>query len=134
LLFRFGMVPSVLLADDEPSVSEALSPLLELAGMHVQAVATPEEAERALAERAYDLLIADLSFTGQRGVEGLALIERAKRAFPALRAVLFTAHGSPDLLAEALRRGADDAWSKALPIEELVARARRLGLGSRTDH
>ncbi len=128
------MAPSVLLADDEPSVSEALAPLLELAGMRVQAVASPEEAERALAERAYDLLIADLSFTGQRGVEGLALIERAKRAFPALRAVLFTAHGSPDLLAEALRRGADDAWSKALPIEELVARARRLGLGSRTDH
>lgn len=129
-----GMAHFVLLADDEPSVFEALAPVLELAGMRVEAAATPEEAERALSERRFDLLIADLSFSGQRGTEGLGLIERAKRANPALCAVLFTAHGSADLLAEALRRGADDAWSKALPIDELVARARRFGCRPATDH
>jgi DNA-binding NtrC family response regulator len=123
------MGAKVLIVDDDASVHASLSQLLELEGFAVLGATTMSEAVSIVEEEACDLVLADLSLSATGGREGLLLIERLKARRSDLPVVLFTAHGSVEIFAEAKRRGAADAWSKDVEIPEFLRRVRARGSG-----
>jgi signal transduction histidine kinase len=59
----------ILLVEDEPYALEALVEMLEAEGYAVTACTSGEEALRALAQNAYDVLLTDVLMPGQNGTE-----------------------------------------------------------------
>jgi DNA-binding NtrC family response regulator len=112
----------VLLVDDEPSILDALRPLLEMEGLDVAASRTLDEAIGALNEESFDVVLADLSLSGAGGREGLDLAEWIRRERPAVDVVLLTAYGGRDVEEEARRRGAIEVWNKGADVLPLVRR------------
>jgi two-component system NtrC family response regulator len=111
----------ILIVDDDPSVTASLSLLLKQAGHPSAAAASPEEALRALEERAVDLVLQDMNFSRRTsGEEGLQLLARIKEQRPALPVILMTAWGSIPLAVEGMKRGASDFVTKPWTREQLL--------------
>jgi DNA-binding response OmpR family regulator len=111
----------LLVVDDEPAIRFALSEYFRLNGWAVDAAAGKSDAEDLLASTAYEVVIADVRLTGLHGVEGLDVIQRSRRLCPRARVVVLTGNGTPELEAEARRRGADAFLHKPLPLVHLEA-------------
>ena len=91
----------VLLVEDSQGVARALHRALGLhqtSNFHVETCATGEDALERLYETAFNLLISDLRLPG---INGLELLRRANQLRPALRSILITAYGSPEIEKEA---------------------------------
>jgi DNA-binding response OmpR family regulator len=116
----------LLIIDDEAAIRFALSEYFEECGWDVDAAAEKEEAEALLAHTEYAVVIADLRLTGIYGVEGLDIIQWSRHLRPETRVVLLTGNGTPEIEAEARRRGADAFLHKPLPLPELARVVTRL--------
>jgi len=68
--------PAVLLVEDDTSIRDVLVELFDVDGTDVTAVATLDEAKRALGRRTYDLIVTDLNLAGKRD-GGLPVIAAA---------------------------------------------------------
>jgi DNA-binding NtrC family response regulator len=119
---------TILIVDDEASVRESLTPILESEDVQVNSAASAEEAEVILKDHKFDLVITDLRLGGSMGTEGLDLISRVKELEPSTQVVLMTAFGSREVEMEARRRGAADFWKKSILIPDLISRVRALGI------
>jgi DNA-binding NtrC family response regulator len=106
--------PSVLAADDQPQILEALTLLLQPAGFRVDAVGSPELALHAMRNQSYDALLMDLNYTRDTtsGREGLELLRQVLEIDAQLPVIVMTAWASVDLAVEAMRRGARDFITK----------------------
>jgi DNA-binding response OmpR family regulator len=111
----------LLIVDDEAAIRFALSEYFRENGWAVDAAAEKEEAEALLACTEYAVVIADLRLTGIYGVEGLDIIQWSRHLRPETRVVLLTGNGTPEIEAEARRRGADAFLHKPLPLPQLEA-------------
>jgi len=111
----------ILIVDDDPSVTASLSLLLKQAGYVSRAAGTPEEALRALADEACDLVIQDMNFSRRTsGEEGLALLARIKTTRPGVPVILITAWGSIPLAVEGIKAGAADFVTKPWSNQQIV--------------
>jgi len=104
----------------------SLRSVLESLDLEITTVASAAQALSLVRRRAFDLVITDLRLAGPQSQEGLDLIPRIKQLCPGAEVVLFTAFGTPEVLRDAMERGATAAWEKTLPIPELVLRIRGL--------
>jgi DNA-binding response OmpR family regulator len=111
----------LLIVDDEAAIRFALSEYFRENGWAVDAASEKEEAEALLSCTEYAVVIADLRLTGIYGVEGLDIIQLSRHLRPETRVVLLTGNGTPELEAEARRRGADAFLHKPLPLPQLEA-------------
>ena len=111
----------LLVVDDEAAIRFALSEYFRGNGWSVDSAAEKEEAEALLTCTEYAVVIADLRLTGISGVEGLDIIQLSRHLRPETRVVLLTGNGTPELEAEARRRGADAFLHKPLPLARLEA-------------
>ena len=111
----------LLVVDDEAAIRFALSEYFRENGWTVDSAAEKEEAEALLACTEYAVVIADLRLTGIYGVEGLDIIQLSRHLRPETRVVLLTGNGTPEIEAEARRRGADAFLHKPLPLPQLEA-------------
>lgn len=116
----------ILVVDDEEAIRDATREYLTALGYHVDAAQEREEAEALLSTATYSLVIADMRLTGVHGREGLELVGYLRERCPWARVVVLTAYGSPDLEAEARRRGADVFLEKPVPLSELARLANQL--------
>jgi DNA-binding response OmpR family regulator len=107
--------------DDEAPIRFALTEYFRDSGWTVDAAAEKEEAEALLACTVYSVVIADLRLTGISGVEGLDIVQSSRHLRPETRVVLLTGNATPELEAEARRRGADAFLQKPLPLFQLEA-------------
>lgn len=115
--------PSVLIADDQPDVLEALRLLLKAEGIRAEAVSSPKGVRDALAQEEFDLLLADLNYARDTtsGLEGLDLIAQVQQLDPSLPVVVMTAWATVDIAVEAMRRGARDFVQKPWDNARLLA-------------
>jgi DNA-binding NtrC family response regulator len=131
-------IPRILIADDQPSVLEALRLLLKPEGFEIDSASSPASVLAELESRDYDVVLIDLNYARDTtsGQEGLDLLTRIQAMDSTLPVVLMTAWGSIELAVEAMRRGARDfiqkPWDNArllaiLRIQVDLARALRQG-------
>ncbi|HEY1184045.1 MAG TPA: sigma-54 dependent transcriptional regulator [Bryobacteraceae bacterium] len=106
--------PSILIADDQADVLEALRLLIKAEGYVAEAVTAPAAALHAIEARDFDAVLMDLNYTRDTtsGQEGLELLERILNLDAALPVIVMTAWGSVELAVEAMRRGARDFIQK----------------------
>ena len=106
--------PSILIADDQPDVLEALRFLVKGEGYQAEAVNSPPEAIDAVESRDFDVVLMDLNYTRDTtsGQEGLDLLNRIQSLDSTLPVIVMTAWGSVELAVEAMRRGARDFIQK----------------------
>ena len=114
---------TVLVADDQPDVVEALRLLLKAEGYATRAARSPQDALAALDDGEPDLLLMDLNYARDTtsGQEGLELLDRVRQLAPELPVVVMTAWGTIELAVEAMRRGARDFLAKPWDNERLLA-------------
>jgi DNA-binding NtrC family response regulator len=106
--------PSVLIADDQGDVIEALRLLLKNEGFDTHAVNSPAAVLHALERRDFDALLLDMNYTRDTtsGKEGLELLDQLQVLEPTLPIIVMTAWGSVGGAVEAIRRGARDYIEK----------------------
>ena len=90
--------PRILVVDDEPAILLTYTAILEQHGYEVTGVPSVEEAEKALEERAFDLLC-DLTLGS--GHSGLEVVEFARERHPRIEAVLLTGFADRKTTSEA---------------------------------
>ena len=107
-------IPTILIADDQPDVLEALKFLIKGEGYQAEAVTSPAAVLDAIERREFDALVMDLNYTRDTtsGQEGLDLLTRIQNLDTTLPMVVMTAWGSVELAVEAMRRGARDFIQK----------------------
>jgi len=115
--------PSILIADDQPDVLEALRLLLKADGYQIKAVSSPSHVIESLTQQDFDLLLIDLNYTRDTtsGQEGLDLLKRIQSLDPSLPVVVMTAWGSVELAVEAIKRGARDFIQKPWENSRLLS-------------
>ncbi len=117
------MTGRILVVEDEPAISDAVSYALRAAGYEVEAV---DDGDRALAEarsRRYDLMVLDLLLPGLPGLEVCHTLREERSDLPI---VMLTARDAELERVEGLDTGADDYLTKPFSVAELVSRVRSL--------
>jgi phosphoserine phosphatase RsbU/P len=115
----------ILIAEDQPDVSEALRLLLKGAGYTTEWANSPPRVLDALARTAFDAVLLDLNYTRDTtsAEEGLELIARLRELDRTLPMIAMTAWGSIEIAVEAMRRGAGDfvpkPWDNARLLSTL---------------
>ncbi len=120
----------ILIAEDDQVLADGLQRTLRKAGYAVEHVASGSEADAALSDHEFDLLILDLGLPKLHGLEVLRRLRGRGAATPVL---ILTATDSVEERVKGLDLGADDYMAKPFALLELEARVRALtrrGLGT----
>jgi NtrC-family two-component system response regulator AlgB len=105
-----------LVVDDEPNIRRTLSMALESMGFEATNAATGARALDELKTRRFDVMLLDLRFGQESGVD---VLKEALRIAPALAVVMMTAFGTIETAVEAMRCGAFDYLPKPCTPEQL---------------
>lgn len=111
----------ILIVDDEELIVLAMRRYFEGLGYFVDSAHELEEAQALLANRRYNLVIADLRLTGIGGVEGLQIVSDIHHRCADTRVVLLSAYGTPEIERESYNRGADAFLHKPKSMMEIAS-------------
>ncbi|MCL1926538.1 MAG: sigma-54 dependent transcriptional regulator [Syntrophorhabdaceae bacterium] len=100
----------VLVVDDEQSLRQLLSIFFKKDGFEVDTASSLAEAEKAIEEKAYDLVLTDLRMG--KPDDGLNVLRAAVSKNPWTQVVVMTAYGTLDTVKEAIKLGAYDYLTK----------------------
>lgn len=105
---------TVLVADDQPDVIEALRLLLKGAGYRIETARSTTGILSAIETHSLDAVLMDLNYARDTtsGREGLDLLYRIRAIDDSLPVIVMTAWGSVEGAVEAMRRGASDYVEK----------------------
>jgi two-component system, NtrC family, response regulator AtoC len=106
----------ILIVDDEEIVRESLSAWLEKDGYTLATVPDGETALDRIRKERWSILLVDLKMPG---IDGLHVLEEAKRVQPDVAAVIMTAYATVDTAVAAMKIGAYDYLVKPFDPEEL---------------
>ena len=107
---------SILIVDDEQSMRDFLTILLQKEGYKVTAQANGAGALQCLEKQSFDLVISDIRMPG---IGGLDLLHSIKGKYPTLPVILVTAFVSPGDAISAMKDGAFDYISKPFNVAEI---------------
>lgn len=113
----------ILLAEDDRFLADGLLLVLKDGGYAVDVAATGIEADIALSETPYDLLILDL---GLPKLDGMELLKRLRNRGQSLPVLILTARDRLEDRVSGLDLGANDYMTKPFQLPELEARIRAL--------
>ena len=111
----------VLLAEDDPMIGRAVESGLRESTCAVDWARDGVEAQLALANGVYDLVLLDLGLPRRNGLD---ILEALRRAGSELPVVVITARDAVGDRIAGLDRGADDYIVKPFDLDELLARVR----------
>ncbi len=113
----------ILVVDDEPATLRACDLALRSGGLGPVSVCDdPHEALRLVQERAFALVLLDLSMPG---ISGEVVLERLRQDFPALPVIMITAYNDAETAMRCMRAGAFDYLTKPLDKDRLLTTVRR---------
>src|SRR5918911_2680835 len=107
----------VLVVDDEEAARYGIRRALGGGDYEVGEAGSVEEARAAIASRAPDLMLLDVTLPGESGLD--LLRELAAAGEPRPLVIMVTAYGSERMAVEAIKTGAYDYLSKPFEIDEL---------------
>ncbi len=114
----FKHTPRILIADDDPSVCEALEMILQEQGnYHIVTATSGREAWKKLQDHAIDVALLDLMF---EDLSGLDILSRAQKNHLSTEIILITGKGSIETAVEAMRLGAFDYLTKPVDDQEIM--------------
>ncbi len=112
------MVEKILIVDDEPDMLKLLSMILkEKTPYEVMTTNNPIEAVQLVKTMDFDLIITDLKMPG---LDGLQLLEEAKKKNEDIPVVIITAYGTIDSATEAIEKGGFDFITKPFKKEQIL--------------
>lgn len=114
--------PSILLADDDPSLRELLADFLNSQGYRTVTVANGKEALSTLEREKFQLILTDLRMPGMGGER---LVEECLKRWPDLPLIVLTAYGSIEDALELIRKGVYDYIPKPHKEKDLLLRIAR---------
>ena len=114
---------TILVVDDEPLIRWAVREGLEGVGYAVLEAGTAREALDSLAGARHPIAVALLDLRLPDS-DDLGLLRRLRREAPGCRVIIMTAHGTPELLAEAMTAGAYGTISKPFDMGRVVSLVR----------
>ena len=122
---------SILIVDDDHTLRESCSSILEMEGYDVTACGRGEEARDMLRRRRFDVALIDLYLPD---VTGMELLELGRESNPDMISIMITGKPTVDSSMDALRAGAWDYLPKpfsATQLQVLLGRATHAVMGSR---
>ena len=106
----------ILVIDDESSIREFLSILLEREGYQVTTADSVGSGRETVDQERFDLVMCDLKLPDGSGLE---VLEHARRRPDAPPFIIITAHTTPQHAMESLRAGAAEYLSKPFNVDDL---------------
>src|SRR6266404_3455624 len=113
----------ILVIDDEPDIREGLEALLTSENYRVELGVNATDGQRRLEQSTYDLILLDLMMPDKSGMQVLEEIRAKDHETPI---VMITAYGSVEVAVNALKRGANDYFSKPWDNEKLLIEIERM--------
>ena len=111
---------TVLVVDDEPAITRALTAALRARGYRVLSASTGQDALGRVAADGPTVVVLDLGLPDLDGIE----VCRRIREWSDVPIIVLTAEGADDRKVAALDEGADDYVTKPFSMPELLARVR----------
>lgn len=109
----------ILIIDDNPDVTEALSSALERADRLIITCNDAESASLVIEHHELSFIVSDVNFSGPFGYEGLDVLALARRRIPPVPIALITGTVTDQLRQEAKRLGAVEILEKPFDCEVL---------------
>ena len=103
------MEAQILVVDDEPSVRNAFSSVLECKGFSVTEASGGKEALSILAKARHDVVLLDLKMPE---MDGISVLKEIMKTTPDIPVIVITAYGDVPVAVEATKLGAYDFLSK----------------------
>ena len=119
------MAKKILIADDEPNIVVSLEFLMKQKGYDVKIVGNGEDALRAIAEFAPDLVLLDVMMPRLSGYEVCQKM-RENPAWAGIRIVMLSAKGRDIEVSKGMAVGADAYVTKPFSTSDLIAQVRAL--------
>lgn len=110
----------ILVVDDDPVTRTLLTKRLIREEYTVDPAENGLVAIERLTRQFYDVVLTDLMMPG--GVDGIGVLEEAKRIDIKTEVILITAHASVDNAIEAMKKGAADYLKKPINFDEVFLR------------
>ncbi|MBI2440413.1 MAG: response regulator transcription factor [Lentisphaerae bacterium] len=110
--------PTVYVVDDDPSVRNVLSRLIQSAGLRVAAFAAAEDFLKRYAPAEGGCLVLDVRLPGQSGMDLQAALCGGKGSLPI---IFITGYGDIPMSVRAMKNGAVDFLAKPFDSHELLA-------------
>jgi DNA-binding NtrC family response regulator len=110
---------SVLLLEDDLTLSALLEKFFDQWGWKVQSAGTVGEAQKMIAENTFDLVLSDYLLPDDNG---LAIFDEIQKRSPLTKVMLMTGVQDMGVAASAFRKGAADLLPKPFRIQELEER------------
>ena len=107
----------ILVVDDEESILQSVTDILEDEGFDVQTSPDGETSLKIMGEDLPDLVLLDVWMPG---MDGLEVLKRIKADWPFIPAVIMSGHGTIETAVKATRLGAYDFIEKPLSYEHLL--------------
>jgi UDP-3-O-acyl N-acetylglucosamine deacetylase len=114
---------SIIVVDDEKSIREALSAVLEDEGFHVVSVDGGEAALRQIKEKNFDLCLLDIWMPGK---DGMVTLDELKKIRADLPVIMISGHATIATAISATKRGASDVLEKPIDLDQLLRAVNRV--------
>lgn len=112
---------TVFVVDDDPSVRDAISNLLEAVGMRAKAFASTEAFWRSPRPEGPSCLVLDVRLPGSNGLEFQEMLVKQGISIPI---IFVTAHGDVPMTSRAMKAGAIEFLMKPFQKDELLTAVR----------
>ena len=111
------MTKQILIIDDETSIQESLSGILEDEGFTPVCASSAEKGLELLEEKSIDLILLDI-WLGDN-MDGLTALEKIKKSY-SLPVIMISGHGTIETAVQATRKGAFDFVEKPLSYDKII--------------
>lgn len=106
----------ILIVEDERPALRNLEHVMQKEGYDVQGTLSGSKALKILEEQEFDLVLTDLRM---EKVDGIEVLERAKKRYPDIEVIMITAYASIPTAVETMKKGAYDYIAKPFKLDEV---------------
>ncbi|MDZ4677614.1 MAG: sigma-54 dependent transcriptional regulator [Oligoflexia bacterium] len=107
----------ILVVDDESSIRQSLSAILEDEGFDVYVASDGAQALQLMSQELPDAVLLDIWMPG---IDGLEVLKEAKKKYPGLQFIIMSGHGTIETAVKATKLGAFDFIEKPISLEKVV--------------